>query len=397
MGGGHNGRDGCVISLLCPSLRLLICPAGHARFCLYQRGGSHVIVTMSTEDLPTEDRFPWWCEQISKDAAPTVASSPHAADFRAEVTVAELGPVDMFLMACPDATAVRTPALVRRSDPERYGLCVILANKVINAQRDRECVVGRRDLLLFDTSQPFRSRMLPGAGPGAGSNAGLRARPGVGLDAGLGTGLGTLGCGLGKMLILQLPKAALPLRPQRLDNILARPLSTAAGMNAILAKYLTSVATAIENAEVGEAEAKPLGQAALDLAVAALAAQIDAEDRLSPETRRQALLARIEAFIEHNLADPDLTPAEIAAHHHISLSYLHRLFQPRDLTVAAWIRSRRLERARADLADPSLRGHSVQTIAARWGFRHAADFSRAFRAAHGMPPGSYRRLASGLE
>jgi AraC-like DNA-binding protein len=105
------------------------------------------------------------------------------------------------------------------------------------------------------------------------------------------------------------------------------------------------------------------------------------------------LVARIEAFIEHNLGDPELTPAEIAAHHHISLSYLHRLFQPQELTVAASIRRRRLEHARADLADPALRSQPVQAIAARWSFRHAADFSRAFRAAHGMPPGSYRHLA----
>jgi AraC-like DNA-binding protein len=161
-------------------------------------------------------------------------------------------------------------------------------------------------------------------------------------------------------------------------------------MNAILARYLTSIATAIGNAEVGEREAKRLGEVALDLAAATLAAQVDAEDQLGPETRRQALLARIEAFIEHNLGDPDLTPTVIAAHHHISLGYLHRLFQPRELTVAAWIRRQRLERARADLADLRLRARPLHAIAAQWGFRHAADFSRAFRAAHGLPPGDYR-------
>jgi AraC-like DNA-binding protein len=130
---------------------------------------------------------------------------------------------------------------------------------------------------------------------------------------------------------------------------------------------------------------------ALSLTVAALAAQLGAEGRLAPETHRQALLSRIEAFIEHNLGDPGLTPAAIAARHHISLGYLHRLFESRELTVAAWIRHLRLERCRADLADPRL--WPVHAIGTRWGFRSAADFSRAFRAAHGMPPGDYRRHA----
>jgi AraC-like DNA-binding protein len=327
-----------------------------------------MIMSMRSEDLPPADRFPWWCEQIAKDTVPTVASSPHAADFRASVTRAEMGPVDLYVMTCPEAHAVRTSALVRRSDPERYGLCVITANAVSMAQRDRECRVEAGDLLLYDTSQPFRSRTFAGQGRDAG---------------------------LGGMVILQLPKAALPLRSQQLDGVLARRLPAASGMNAILTEFLTGVANAVEHAEVGEREAEQLGGVALDLAVAALAASIDAEDQVSPETRRQALLARIEAFIEHNLGDPELTPAAIAARHHISLSYLHRLFQPRDLTVAAWIRCLRLERARADLADPRLRSQSVQAIAARWGFRHAADFSRAFRAAHGMPPGGYRHLALG--
>jgi AraC-like DNA-binding protein len=163
------------------------------------------------------------------------------------------------------------------------------------------------------------------------------------------------------MLILQSPKSGSPLLP----------LPAGVALNAILARYLAGVAAAAESAEAVEAET-------------------DDADQLSPENRRQALLARIETFVERNLGDPDLKPAAIAAHHHISLSYLHRLFQPRDLTVAAWIRRERLERARADLADPRLRTHPVQVIAARWGFRHAADFSRAFRAAHGMPPGDYR-------
>jgi AraC-like DNA-binding protein len=79
------------------------------------------------------------------------------------------------------------------------------------------------------------------------------------------------------------------------------------------------------------------------------------------------------------------------------VSYLHRLFRQRNggRTVAAWIREQRLERARRDLADPDQRATAVHAIAARWGFRHAADFSRAFRRAYGMPPRDYREATQG--
>ncbi|MFG3296192.1 AraC family transcriptional regulator [Streptomyces sp. NPDC048179] len=319
---------------------------------------------MRSEDLPAADRFPWWCEQMAQDIVPSTVSSPHADDFRSEVTVAELGPVLLTTIDYPELRSVRSSVLVRRSDPERYGLSLLLANDLYIAQRDNESRLCPGNLLLHDTSQPMDTRALPGTGRG-------------------------------EMVMLQLPKSTLPLRPERLNPLLAQGISGGAGMSAVFARYIVGVAGAVGRGEVGDREAARLGEVALDLAAATLASYIEAEDRLTPETRRQALLARIETFVELNLPDPELTPAVIAAHHHISLGYLHRLFQPRERTVAAWIRHLRIERARADLADPRLRHHPVHALGARWGFPHAADFNRAFRAVHGMPPGDYRRQSLG--
>jgi methylphosphotriester-DNA--protein-cysteine methyltransferase len=67
-----------------------------------------------------------------------------------------------------------------------------------------------------------------------------------------------------------------------------------------------------------------------------------------------------------------------------------RLFETERATPADWIRRRRLERCRRDLLDPALWHTPVSTIAARWGFASPAHFSRAFRAAHGLPPTEYR-------
>jgi len=113
------------------------------------------------------------------------------------------------------------------------------------------------------------------------------------------------------------------------------------------------------------------------------------------ESRRNAMMLRIDAFIEHHLGDPSLSPGMIAAAHHISVRMLHKLYEAEDQPIAASIRQRRLERCRQDLLDPGLGNRSVGAIGARWGFRDAAAFSRAFRAAYGVPPGEYRAVHLG--
>jgi AraC-like DNA-binding protein len=126
-----------------------------------------------------------------------------------------------------------------------------------------------------------------------------------------------------------------------------------------------------------------------------LAGWLDRDTTVAPATRRRALLATLQAFIDSHLADPELSPSTIAAAHHISLRYLHRLFEGQGTTVGKRIKNRRLASCRQDLLDPSLAALPVNAIASRWGFIDAARFSRAFRDAYGQPPGEFRRhLAS---
>ncbi|WP_163572240.1 helix-turn-helix domain-containing protein [Fodinicola feengrottensis] len=112
---------------------------------------------------------------------------------------------------------------------------------------------------------------------------------------------------------------------------------------------------------------------------------------MSAQVQQRTMLVRVHAFIDANLADTALTPGLVAATHHISLRYLHRLFETGDTTVAAWIRHRRLEKCRQDLADPVLHAISVSAIGARWGLPDSAHFSRLFHRTYGLPPVEYRR------
>ncbi len=139
-----------------------------------------------------------------------------------------------------------------------------------------------------------------------------------------------------------------------------------------------------------------LGTATLDLLTVALAGRLDRVRETPFETRQRALLASVRAFIEERLGDPSLSPGMIAAAHHVSLRYLHKLFEDEQTTVAAWIRTRRLERCRRDMLDPARHAEPVSSIAMRWGLTNAAHFSRLFRAQYGAPPAAYRALAGVL-
>ena len=110
-------------------------------------------------------------------------------------------------------------------------------------------------------------------------------------------------------------------------------------------------------------------------------------DNIAP---RITLYRRLTSFIEKQLADPHLSPVTIAQKHHISLRYLHLIFSEQGTTVGTWIRSRRLAKCRAELAN--LRNdRNVTEIAMNWGFNDVAHFSRSFSSAYGVSPLKFRK------
>jgi len=108
---------------------------------------------------------------------------------------------------------------------------------------------------------------------------------------------------------------------------------------------------------------------------------------------RSTMLREAVDYIEDHLGELDLTPDRIAAAQNISTRTLHRLFEREGMTLGAWIRTRRLENCRTELADPAHLGTSVSAIGARWGLWDAAHFSRLFKTTFGASPRAYRQTA----
>ncbi|MEV1002299.1 helix-turn-helix domain-containing protein [Nonomuraea sp. NPDC050202] len=194
-----------------------------------------------------------------------------------------------------------------------------------------------------------------------------------------------------EMLLLAFPKSLLPFGAADLDRVLGRSVRGTSGLGAVLRNFTATLTD--RTSALGSADRSRMGMALVDLATAFLAGEIEESSGAGPGRPRHGLTLRIQAYILSHLRDPCLSPRDIAAAHHISLSYLHRLFQDQSETVAAWIKGRRLERARRDLADPAFSALPIHAVAGRWGFVHPADFSRSFRTAYGMAPRDFRHHA----
>ncbi|MFJ7271400.1 helix-turn-helix domain-containing protein [Streptomyces sp. NPDC099050] len=305
-------------------------------------------------DVAREDRFDWFCETVSSDVMPVTLSTRHTADFRAKITDLDLGVVRLSSVACSPVLSRRTPAHVRRGDPEHLQLALISQGAFRISQRGSESVVAG-GLVLTDTS-----------------------RPSEGVSAG----------GQGEAIVLQMPRPAVALRADRVDRLLARSLAADRGSGAILADFLRTLLT--HGPRCRPEELRGMGAIALDLATACLARQLGDLGEAPAEARAQETLQRIHRFIDNNLGDPRLTPQMIADRHSMSLRGLYALFADQPRSVAARIRESRLERAHADLTRGGTRGRPVQAIAARWGFSSATAFSRAFREAYGITPTEHR-------
>ena len=313
---------------------------------------------IGTDDLAAGERFEFWLEALSRAFVPMDTHTDDQAGFRGRLRSGGLGAVRVNLMTAAPHGVRRTPRLIRRADPDLLKILMPLRGTIVFGQDGRQARLGPADLVVYDTRRPFWGRTV-------GRVDTLQA------------------------LTFLFPRSLLPLPPGELQRLTAVRLPAGHGVGALTSRFLLQLARNLDH--YSPAEATRLSTAALQVLATRLAGELDGDAWVAPETHRRALLLRVHAFIQQHLGDPDLSPPAVAAANHISLSYLHKLFQGQGATVAGWIRQRRLEACRRDLADPALASRPAAAIAARWGFTHPGHFSRVFKATYGLTPGEYRR------
>lgn len=316
-------------------------------------------VLIRAEDGPPRTRVDHYRHVLAEAIVPFDWRFDADRDFKAEILTGPVGTVQVTRVSAPAMKAFRTQRLIRASDPELVKIDLQLRGRTVYAQGDREAALAPGDFTLLDLSRPCQL---------------------VDRDD------------EHEILAVMFPHTALPLRHEERERVTAVPISGHDGLGAPISSLARHMVRHLE--DYGPTDGARLATALTDLLIVALAERLDRLRSVAPATRRRALLASVQAFIDRRLGDPQLSPSVIAAANHVSLRYLYKLFETQQTTVGAWIRQRRLERCRQDLLDPTLRHWSVSAIAARWGLTDAAHFSRLFRGAYGAPPAQYR-LAAG--
>ncbi|WP_225859191.1 helix-turn-helix domain-containing protein [Streptomyces albicerus] len=193
-----------------------------------------------------------------------------------------------------------------------------------------------------------------------------------------------------RMTVFRIPRRCLGIADSDLRRIMGVPLGCGEGVRALVSHFLSVLASEAEfrRTRVGDR----LARNAVDL-LAVLVTEFVGEEAAHSTDAGGQTLSRIRTFVELHLTDPDLSPESIALAHHISVRYLHKLFQSEGTTVSQWVRSRRLDACRRELGRAPRRRLTVAAVAHRWGFTSASHFSRAFRDAYGMSPSEWQALA----
>lgn len=111
--------------------------------------------------------------------------------------------------------------------------------------------------------------------------------------------------------------------------------------------------------------------------------------------RHARVVARAEEYLRGRLGR-DVYLAELCGHCDVSERTLHYAFREvLGLTPMAYLRRRRLAAIRAELAAADPAPGVIARAALRWGFWHLGEFSAAYKAMFGEPPGAVLRRPPG--
>lgn len=140
-------------------------------------------------------------------------------------------------------------------------------------------------------------------------------------------------------------------------------------------------------------EGKSLNAAQVENVFERVFEHLVAADQHKPD---EAYFVAAKAYILSHWHVPDLSVADVAKEVGISERQLARVFFAKDLSVGKFISDVRLENAYKLLTGESSREISIGEISQLAGFRHASQFSRAFRRRFGITPRDARRSSKEL-
>ncbi len=317
------------------------------------------MLLIDTAVVPEAERVDYWSEASWAAYHPLEIRDATSEQFSGRMWAYELGPLAIFRIAAAANTMRRTKEAVAAGDPDCLHVSVLLDGRLTVTQQGRTAVVGRGDIVGYETSRPVVARA---------------DRP-------------------FETLVVKVPRELLGDRARAIYDLTAVRIPGNEGLPRVAVPFLRGLAYGLEDGTIVPSDPLSLAECVLDLALGVYAGRRPGRTPTGLRSRAEILL-NAKAYIEANLGDPSLGPEQIARASFISTRYLHKLFEPEGVTVCQWIRDARLERCRRDLLDPALSDQTILEIATRWGLPGAQHFSRLFRAAYGCSPSDFRRVGA---
>lgn len=251
----------------------------------------------------------------------------------------------------------RSARMIERSTHNNFFMGFILTGEATLSQSGHHAKLHRGDIAILDSTREYAID-VPGS-----------------FDA----------------LWVRVPRHRLEGRLHSLSDIMAQRIDGNSGAGHVASSMLN--AALAEAGRINASEANRIANHLLDLLGMALSSHTTTGSGDRVTSYQASTLRRIQEYIEQRLDDEDLSPDLVARTHSVSVRYLNKLFEREGISVAKWIRMRRLERCRQDLENPDYAGRSISEIAYNHGFRNISSFNRAFRARFGLSPRALRNVS----
>ncbi|MEV6400208.1 helix-turn-helix domain-containing protein [Streptomyces sp. NPDC051907] len=280
---------------------------------------------------------------------------PPPEDISVKVKLDTVGCIGVCSGRATGLTIRRTQRLAREDTEPNIFLGLQVTGTSVVAQNDRQAVLNPGEFALYDTSVPYT----------------------LGFEAGV------------DHHFLRFPRAALALSEPILREMTAVTFCANSPVAALAYAYFSQLAATegLHQDRYAQAVTEP----SLDLIRAAVTSRLG-DLSLARESLEATLNLRILRYMRAHLRDRDLSAAQIAAAHDVSVRHLYTLLARSGVTPGDWIRSNRLEECRRELASPRAQYRTIAAIGHSWGFVDATHFSRVFKRAFGLSPRAWRDL-----
>ncbi|NMO05109.1 AraC family transcriptional regulator [Gordonia sp. TBRC 11910] len=311
---------------------------------------------MRPEVVESASSLPRWADLINERFVPLQITPISSTQLSGSVTTVHLGHMQASSVQSTSQVFTRPPSLTG-SGRELVAVGAVEEGHGFLEQNGRQCEVAEGSFAVYQTSQPF-----------------VWAFPDT--------------C---RLRVYAWPRATVGITDNELHNITAVPVIGSRGLGRSVAPTLRTLFDrepgdlSLPNA-IESRFADNLAELSITAALASRGLPLSDDDGGTIDS----LLTKIKVFIEEHLDDVELSSASIAAEFFISTRTLNRVFAQNAITVGAWVKGRRLERAKSILRGRASAGVPIAVVGYRCGFTSATTFNREFTRRYGISPGRYR-------